>query len=82
MTELLRVCLCENAESGIGMRVHWIEGKTRSGDHGNTGRSCMRMRRGVESGSGVNGMSGCVVSIRMVSGGDGSLGRARNLSGV
>lgn len=81
MTGLLRVCLCENAESGIGMRVHWIEGKTMSGDHGNTGRPCMCMRRSVKSEAGVNSMGGCVVNIRMMNGGDGSLGRARNLSG-
>lgn len=58
-----------------------MRGKTRSGGHGNTGRSCMRMRRSVKSGSGVNGMGGCVASVRTVSGGDRSLGRARNLSG-
>lgn len=63
------------------MNVRLIEGKTRGGGHGSTGRSCMRMRSGVKSGAGVNGMGGCAVSICMMSGGDGSLGRARNLSG-
>lgn len=64
------------------MNARLIEGKAKSGSYGSTGRSCMRMRRGVESGSGVNGMGGFVASVRTVSGGDGSLGRARNLSGV
>lgn len=63
------------------MNARLIEGKAKSGSYGSTERSCMRMRRGGGSGSGVNGMGGCVVSVRVVSGGDGSLGRARNLSG-